>query len=246
MNKTLNFLAFIESNRNIRVKEFKMKPLNRIFLYLLPIPIGLSVVIFLYLNRPAEPDRTEIDLYLRAVNAYHNADFELCLSISSALIEGNSSFHQAGLLKAKAEYFSGNYAAAAQTLEEVQKKKENYYEAELWLIRSLIQIDELDKAVALGEDLLSRAPEDPRILGALASAALILNDFRAAIEYRKRASLFEEELALNRIELAKIYSGILNPETALQQLKRALELLSPHSPLRRAVTELIEQTELQL
>ncbi len=204
---------------------------------------ALSVTIFFFLNRPAEPDRTELDLYFRAVNAYERADFGLCLKLTSALVKGNSSFHQAGLLKGKAEFFSERYEEAENTLKKLLKRTENYYEAEIWLLRCLVQLDNIDAAAALGEDILSRAPEDPRVLGILASIAAVKNDYQKAIEYRSRSILFEEELALNRIELAKIYSGLLNPQIASQQLERALELLSSESPLRQAVTDLLEKTE---
>ncbi len=204
---------------------------------------ALSVTIFLFLNRPTEPDRTELDLYFRAVSAYERADFGLCLELTSVLSKGNRSFHQAGLLKAKAEFFSKRYEEAEESLEKLLKRKENYYEAEIWLLRCLVQLEDLDGALFLGEDILSRAPEAPRVLGILASIAAVKKDYQKAIEYRSRSILFEEELALNRIELAKIYSGLLNPQLASQQLERALELLSSESQLRQAVTELLEKTE---
>ena len=111
---------------------------------------------------------------------------------------------------------------------------------------ALVQIEDLGNAEALGEDLLSRSPEDPRILGTMASIALLDSEYQKAIEYYTRSTLFEEELALNRIELAKIYSSLLNPELAVAQLKRALLLLSADSPLRKAVSDLLIETESRL
>ena len=188
------------------------------FALLLPTALSLSAAIFLYLNRPTEPNKTELDLYFRAVAAYEQADFEVCREISAALIKGNPSFHQAVLLYAKAQFFSGNYEEAETRLIKLLRRKENYYEAEIWLLRCHIQLENIEAAKTFGENLLSRSPEDPRVLAVLASISLVENDYQRAIEYYTRSTLFEEELAINRIELAKIYSSLLNPEEAYNQL----------------------------
>lgn len=212
-------------------------------LILLPSGAVLSIIIFIFLNLPADPDKTELELYFRAVNSYENADFDLCITLTEALAKGNPEFYQAKLLKAKAEFFSDCFADAADTLRKLLKNRKNYYEAEIWLMRCHFQLEDTGTAIILGEDLLSRAPEDPRVLGMLARIAASENDYQKAIEYYNRSVLFEEELAINRIELAKIYCCLLNPEKAAVNLEKAVGLLAEESPLKPAVISLIEKME---
>lgn len=220
-----------------------LKRANRIYLFALPLSVALSLTIYLILNLPSEPDRTELELYFRAVQAYENGDFQQCLNLTEALSKGNPSFFQAGLLEAKALFFSNRINDAEARLRRLIAKKSNYFEAEIWLLRCLIREENFTDAENLGEELLSRAPESLPILGMLAGLSETDCDYRSAIEYYKRAALHEEELAVNRVQLAKLYSSLLNNEEADQQLKRALCLMSENSPLRSAVELLLAKPE---
>lgn len=200
---------------------------------------SLSALIFLLLNLPEEPDQAEIDLYAKAYSAYENGDFELCISITSALLKGNSSFYQAALLKSKAEFFSGSYTESESTLKNILRKKETFYEAEIWKIRSLIQLGKTDQAEQACLELHSRSPEDPRLLSIMGRLSSLNGDYRKAIEYHKRAACFEEEAALNRIELAKLYLTLLNTDLAAENLERAIGFLNPDSPLQTAAKEIL-------
>ena len=219
---------------------------NRKILIVLTLISGLcSVGIYIALNRPSPPDETELDLYFRAFRAYENGNFPLCISLTDTLQKGNPSFFQAGLLKAKAEFFSDNFEASGRTLENLLKRNTNYYEAEIWILRCYLQLGETEKAYIKAEELHSRSPEDPRILNILGRIAAAEKNYQEAIEFFNRAALFEEELAVNRIELAKLYSELLNTELAAANFKQADNLLAPDSPIKSAVSELISGTENQ-
>jgi tetratricopeptide (TPR) repeat protein len=145
------------------------------------------------------------------------------------------------MLYSKALFFCSRFDEAAETLESLLTDYKHYTEAEIWLVRTHIQLENVAEAKLLGEEVLSRSPEDPRILGLLARISYIEDDYQRALEYYGKAILFEEELAINRIELAKIYSALLNPEQARVQLERSLILLSNDSPLRSGIRLLLEQ-----
>ncbi|MBI9108591.1 MAG: tetratricopeptide repeat protein [Spirochaetales bacterium] len=209
-------------------------------LILLPLSAAASILIFIILNLPDEPDETEIELYFRAVSAYEAGNLELAVRLTETLSKGTPSFFQARLLLAKALFFSDRWDEAAGILSRLLDDFENYTEAEIWLMRTSIQQGDLQAAGFRGENMLSRAPGDPRVLGMLARIAETENDYQRAIEYYSRAILFEEELAVNRIELAKIYSSLLNHDEAFKHLEKSLVLLSDDSPLRPGIISLLK------
>lgn len=203
----------------------------------------LSFLIYFFLNRPAEPNEEEAGLYAKALTAYESADFALCIQLSEALFKGNPSFYQAGLLKSKAQFFCMDYREAKITLNKLLRRKGNYYEAEIWLIRCLIQQNNLEAAEARCADLHSRAPEDPRLLNIMAGLSELKKNYRSAIEYRRRAILFEEETAINRIELAKIYFSLHNIDLAQENIQKASLFLEENSPLKSALLQLQDRLE---
>ena len=218
-----------------------MNQLKKRLIFLIILPAISSLIIFTLFNLPSAPDDTELELYFRAVSAYERGDFTLSISLTDALLTGNRSFYQAGLLNAKALFFSDRYDDAEKCLSKLIKRNKNYYEAEIWYLRTLVQQGNTDKAYKTGIELHSRAPEDPRIAGLLGRLALVENNYQGAIEYYKRAILFEEELAINRIELGKIYSSLFQPDMAELHLKKAITLLSDNSPLQSAIISLLSK-----
>ena len=214
---------------------------RRTTLFLFSFAIVISIAFFYLLNRPAPPDEMELELYFRAVNAFEEGKLQLVIDLTSPLTEKNPSFHQAGLLQAKSYFFSDRWEDAAFCLQTLMRDIKNYNEAGIWLMRVRVQQGDLKGAKLIGEELLSKAPGDPRILGLLARIAFTGGDYQRAIEYYKRAILFEEELAINRIELAKIYNSLMNTEEAVKHLKKSLVLLSDNSPLKPGLMSLIER-----
>ena len=220
-----------------------MKTPNKKFIILFPAAAVSSLTIFLILSLPAGPGEAELELYFRASEAYESGNLPSCITLTDALLKGSPGFFQAGLLNAKALFFSNRFEAAYLRLKKILYKHPDYYEAELWLLRSAVQLEQFRHAEYLAEALLARSPEDPRVLGLLGRLAYSQKDYRAAIEYYSRALLFEETLAVNRIELAKIYSSLLNNKAAEEHLKKALMMLPSDSCLRPAVEIIIEKTE---
>ena len=141
----------------------------------------------------------------------------------------------------KAQFFSGMISEAEKSFEDLIRDKNNYYEAEIWNLRCKIQEESIEEAKVYGEELLSRSPEDPRILGMLARISVLENDCQKALEFYQRAVLFEEELAINRVEAAKIYFSLQNTKNAALQLEKAAKLADENSPLQPALAELIKR-----
>ncbi|MBN2049760.1 MAG: tetratricopeptide repeat protein [Spirochaetales bacterium] len=216
---------------------------RRIILVLLPVTFIMSAGFYWFLGRPEEPDKTELDLYFRALKAYEEGNLSSAVYLAETLCNGNAGFFQARLLLARAYFFNDRYPEAEDQLRAVLKSEPACTDAHLWLLRTLVQEGRLEDAKNYGKGLLSLSSEDPRILGLLAGIARTQGDIQRALEYYKRALLFEEELALQRIELAKLYMQFFHPEEAAEHLKRSLVLLSPESPLYPTVLELSERCE---
>ena len=213
----------------------------KILFVLIPAAIILSAGIYWYLGLPDEPDKTEIELYLHARLAYERGDLAGAISLLKHVGAGNSRFFQARLLLAKAYFFTGQYREAEKQLCTILKKQPACMDAQIWLLRIMILEENMEEAEEYGETLLSYSQQDPRVLGLLARIAYSAGDIQKSLEYYNRAILFEEELAINRIEVAKIYVQLFNPQKAAVHLRRAAGLLSAESPLRSAVNQLLKQ-----
>lgn len=201
--------------------------------------IVLSIFIYGISTHNSPAENSELELYFKAAEAYDDGDFNSTLNLTTALSDKCPSFFQARLLLGKAQFFSGLIPEAEETLEKLIDDKKNYYEAEIWNLRCKIQTDDIVTARVYGEELLSRSPEDPRILGMLAGIAALENDYQQALELYKRASLFEEVLAINRVETAKVYLSLFNDTEAAIQLNKAAELAIENSPIQPALINLI-------
>ena len=217
---------------------------KKLLIILIPLSILMSGGLYLHLTRAAPPDETELELFFRAAAAYDSGEYQTAVRLTEALSKGNRNFHQARLLRAKAEFFSGEYEKSGMLLRKLTDDFALYTEARIWLTRSLLHQGRTEAAKEEAEELLRWSDEDPRILGLLARTALAEQDYREAIEFHKRAALFEEDLAINRIELAGLYLRLSNREEAERNLRRSLSLLPGDSPLRPGVVSILENGEL--
>ncbi|HAK46238.1 MAG TPA: hypothetical protein DCO79_10025 [Spirochaeta sp.] len=220
------------------MKKLKNKKLS-VILFAAAIATFVIILLLLQDNSPGE---AELDIYFKASTAYENGNFDASVNLLSAVEKKCPDFYQARLLKGKALFFSGDSVSAATVFTDLLDDVKNYYEVEIWLLRCMIQDSSIGNSVDFGEQLLSRSPEDPRVLGMLGRISAVDGDYQRALELYKRAFLFEEELAINRVDAAKIYFTLMNTDAALAQLEKALELVSENSPLKPAVKSLILQT----
>ncbi|MDR0600745.1 MAG: tetratricopeptide repeat protein [Treponema sp.] len=155
-------------------------------------------------------------------------------------LEGAGHFFPALVLRGKAEYFSGDSTKAEKTFRRALRLRPSAAEAGLYLARTLREGQKADEARALLEALVADDPLDIRALRLAAS----LEDDRgppgraAALAFLDRAAEASSECALVFLDRARLRWIAGKGDEALEDLNRARVLLSPGTPLFRAVEKL--------
>jgi tetratricopeptide (TPR) repeat protein len=185
------------------------------------------------------PEIETIRLYARASQAYSAGRF----SETAEILHKEKKFHPALVLRAKAEYFSGNLENAEKTCRLALKKRPSSFEAKLFLSRILREKDDLSGAVKLTESLLADNPQDIRTLRLAAEFAFEAGKLDEAAALLDRAAEFSAESAMVLLDRARLrwVSGMGNETAmlaALEDLSRARAMLPWDTPLLRAILNL--------
>lgn len=179
--------------------------------------------------------------YLEAKSIYIEGDLEKAESLFRVVTDTSPEFIQARFMLAKTHFFLGKPEEAKTMLTKLVNKNPDYKEAELFLIRILIQNDELDIAKNRIDRLLTLDSGDPRLLYQRAMIFQREEDITSALEYLKKAALFGEEYARVYLDLGRVYYVYQSDEHALRELGKCLVLLDDNSPLRHPVENLTER-----
>ena len=171
--------------------------------------------------------------YARAHDVYREGRF----SDAAKMLAGETRFAPALVLRGKAEYLSGDFAAAEKSLKRALVLKPHNSEASLFLARLLRESGDAKEAQKLVEKILEHNPSDIRTLrfaaglakergaaGEAASAALL-----------DRAVEVSAESALVFLDRARFRWSGGNRSGALEDLRRARALLPGDSPVVKAV-----------
>ena len=220
-----------------------MKQSKKILLAgLIPFTAVILISIPLYISTKEDfiPDDDSLELYFRAAEAYERGNLPLCIMLSNSLFRSNPDFHQAGLLMGKAHFFSGEAETALRIFKRIGDSTGGGSDARLWQARAELSTGKHLAAEKTAEKQLSYCPEDPRLLSLMASICTTTENYQKAIEYRRRAALYEEDMGLNRLELARLYGIMLNKSESEANISRSLMLLPDDSRIRAGLETLLE------
>ncbi|MDR0444023.1 MAG: tetratricopeptide repeat protein [Treponema sp.] len=202
--------------------------------FVLRIIAAAVFVILFFISCSKDKQEETIRLYARAGDEY--AQGRLAETIE--ILHRVKKFPPALMLRAKAEYFSGDLEKAEKSCRQTLKYRPSSFEARLYLARILREKGDLYSAVRSVESLLADNPQDIRALR-LASELAEENgkSDEAAILLDKAAELSAES-AMVLLDRARIRWVAGRGIEALNDLSRAKAMLPWDTPLLRSIINL--------
>jgi len=180
------------------------------------------------------PDEQTIRLYARASDAYAQGRFAQV----SEILYATNKFPPALILRAKAEYFSGDLEKAEKSCRRAIKLRPSSAEASLYLARILREKSDLSGASKTIEELLADNPQDIRALRLAADLASDAGKFDEAAIFLDRAAEFSAESAMVLLDRARLRWIAGKKHDALEDLSRARAMLPWDTPLLRSISNL--------
>jgi len=180
------------------------------------------------------PDTETISVFVRASNLYSQGRF----GEVSEILRTQNKFPPALMLRAKAEYFSGDIETAEQTCKRAVKLHPSLFEAYLYLARILREKGDLNGAAKIIESLLADNPQDIRALRLAADIAAEEGKIDKAAIFLDRAAEFSAESAMVLLDRARLRWIAGRNNDALEDLKRAKAMLPWETPLLRSISNL--------
>jgi tetratricopeptide (TPR) repeat protein len=157
---------------------------------------------------------------------------------SAGLLAALNHFPPALVLRAKAEYFSGELEKAEQSCRRAIKRRHSSLEAKLYLARILRDRGDLTEAAQAAESLLADNPQDIRALRFASGLALERGNTGEAAALLDQAAELAAECALVMLDRARLRWIAGRGAEALADLARARAMLPPDTPLVRSVANL--------
>lgn len=194
----------------------------------------LCVIVLLLLCCAQDPDSQTVRRYALALEAYAQGNHAHTIEI----LQQEKRFPPALLLRAKAEYFSGDLIKAEKTLQRLIKIRPSAYEGKIYLARIYRDKGETAKAVNLTETLLADNPQDIRTLRLAADLAIENEKLPEAASFLDRAAESSAESALVLLDRARLRWVSGREADALEDLTRAKAMLPWETPLLRAIVNL--------
>jgi tetratricopeptide (TPR) repeat protein len=181
-----------------------------------------------------QPTAETVRLYALASQAYAEGNF----TEAAEILVKEKKFPPAVLLRAKSEYFSGNFDAAENSCRRALKLRPSSFEAKLYLARILREKNSHEESARLVEELLADNPQDIRALRLAAEAAIEEEKFDEASAFLNRAAEFSAESAMVLLDRARLHWIAGRAAQALEDLNRAKAMLPWGTPLLRTITNL--------
>lgn len=188
------------------------------------------VTIFLCLGSCAAGEE-DLQRYARAGDMYAQGRFAETIG----LLEGMNTFPPALVLKAKAEYFSGELEKAEKTCRQAIRQRHSSYEARLYLARILRDRGDQSGAGKITESLLADNPQDIRALRLASNLALERGKAGEAAALLDQAAELSAESAFVLLDRARLHWTAGRGPEALEDLTRAKAMLPWETPLSRSV-----------
>ena len=174
------------------------------------------------------------DRYVRAGDMYAQGRF----TETAGLLAGINHFPPALVLRAKAEYFSGELEKAENTCRQAIRRRHTALEAKLYLARILRDKGDPAGAERIAESLLTDNPQDIRALRLASGLALEQGKTGEAFALLDQAAEFSAECALVLLDRARLRWIAGRGTEALEDLARAGAMLPHDTPLARSVVNL--------
>jgi len=200
---------------------------------LLHITIACLIACF-FLSCSKMPDEETIHQYVSASNAYSEGRF----ADASAILLNQNKFPPALLLRAKAEYFAGDFIKAEQSCRRAIRLQPSSLEARLYLARILLEKGDHIEARKVTEMLLADDPQNIRVLRLCADLAAEAGKFDEAAIFLDRAANFSAESAMVLLDRARLHWIAGRRNEALDDLSRARAMLPWDTPLKRSIANL--------
>jgi uncharacterized protein HemY len=173
-------------------------------------------------------------MYIRASDAYALGRFAEVIDI---LYQENY-FPPALVLRAKAEYFSGELEKAQKSCYRALKLRPALFEANLYLVRILRDKGDLAGAQAAMESLLADNPQDIRVLRIAAEFAFEAGRLDETAIFLDRAAELSGDSAMVLLNRARLRWAAGTINEALEDLNRAKAMLPWDTPLMRSINNL--------
>jgi tetratricopeptide (TPR) repeat protein len=180
------------------------------------------------------PDTETIRLYIRASDAYAQKQFAEVIQ----LLQKQNKFPPALILRAKAEYFFGDFDKAEKSCRRAVKLRPSLLEANLYLARIFREKGDFAGAETVMESLLADNPQDIRALRLAAELASDKGKYDEAVIFLDRAAEFSAESAMVLLDRARLRWVAGKGEEALEDLSRAKAMLPWDTPLLRSISNL--------
>jgi tetratricopeptide (TPR) repeat protein len=194
----------------------------------------LFAVLLLMISCKNTHDAETIRLYVRASDVYSLGRF----AEAAEILRSQNNFPPALILRAKAEYFSGDIDNAEKSCRRAIKLRPSSLEAKLYMARILREKGNLAGAVKTLEDLLADNPQDIRALRLAAELEMEMGNFGEAALLLDRAADLSFESAMVLLDRARLRWIAGRGSDALEDLSRARAMLPWDTALIHSISNL--------
>ncbi len=205
------------------------------------------LTIFACSDRNISEENENIANYIQAKNMYIQGDMDNALSIFLNIQENDPNFVNNSFMIGRIYFSKEDYENAETAFTNLLEINPYHIDSRKYLARiyfNQYKLSEAEEQINLSLEISS---EDPDLILILADIKKRQEDFASAIEYYKKASVFETNFAVARVELAEIYRGVGLYDKTKIELERALNILDKDSiyynPVSAILEGLINETE---
>jgi tetratricopeptide (TPR) repeat protein len=196
--------------------------------------VFICSVVLLSISCAKAPDKETVRLYAHASEAYAQGQF----AETTEILRGVNKFPPAVMLRAKAQYFSGETEKAEKSCRYMLKLRPTSYEARFYMVMILREKGDLTGAVKTAEALLADNPQDIRILRLASELASEADKNDEALIFLDKAAELSAESAMVLLDRARLRWVAGRGHEALDDLRRAKAMLPWDTPLLRAIINL--------
>lgn len=195
----------------------------------------LVCLLFLSACKAQNPSDDSLEKYLNAREEYISGNFSSAEELLLEIAENQSLKPQVSFLLAKTLFMQGQPAESQAILEELLKNFPEHADARVWLARSQFANENVESALETLEKALLWCGEDPRVLSLMGSCHEVLGNTDKALDYYRKAALFEEEMVKIYLSLANLYGRNRLMDVKKTYLMKADAIVSDGSPFKGAV-----------